>query len=301
MQRPILRKGQGPEERQGHADGLVRPVEWGRPRWNIRASISIVLAAVVSVVAFVGGLSSDDSDLGPESRFFLILSALMLLTAAFGCVFWWPRRGSPGVRTLRRGGLGAATEIRSRLSVFVALVAMVGCAAALAVGAAVEVFLFNNGIPWVSLVLALLGVPCVAFVVEVALGRLAVGALVLSPDGIRQRGWSFESYLPGCRSPGFGHWITATRRRGSRERRRRPGRVAARARCSGWTGSRKRRGSRSTRGATRSTRCCCTGSSSSIPATLRRGANSALRGRSRGSGERASALPADRSFGSLIL
>ncbi len=196
MQRPILRKGQGSEERQGHVDDLVRPEEWGRPTWNIRAAISIVLAAVVSVVALVGGLSSTGSRFGPESRFFLILSVLMLLTAAFGCVFWWPRRGSPGVRTLRRGGLGAATEVRSRMSVFVALVAMVGCAAALAVGAAVEVFLFNSGIPWVSLVLALLGVPCVAFVGEVALGRLAVGALVLSADGIRQRGWSFESYLP---------------------------------------------------------------------------------------------------------
>ncbi|HET8994239.1 MULTISPECIES: hypothetical protein [unclassified Rhodococcus (in: high G+C Gram-positive bacteria)] len=218
MQRPILRNGQGSGERQEYANGLVRPGEWGRPRWNVRAAISIVVAAVVSVLAFVGGLSSAGSGFGPESRFFLILSALMLLTAAFGCVLWWPRRGAPGVRTLRRGGLGAGTEVRSRMSVFVALVSMVGCAAALAVGAAVEVFLFNNGIPWVSLVLALLGVPCVAFVIEVALGRLAVGALVLSADGIRQRGWSFESYLPwmsvaGVQALDFGYpetWVEGT-------------------------------------------------------------------------------------------
>jgi hypothetical protein len=218
MQRPILRKGQDSADPQGHADDLVRPEEWGHPTWNIRAAISIVLALAVSVVAFLGGLSSAGSEFGPESRFFFILSLLMLLTAVFGCVFWWPGRGSPGVRTLRRGGLGAATEVRSRMSVFVSLVAMVGCAAALAVGAAVEVFLFNNGIPWVSLVLALLGVPCVAFVIEVALGRLSVGALVLSADGIRQRGWSFESYLPwmsvaGVRAVNYGYpetWVEGT-------------------------------------------------------------------------------------------
>ncbi|MEE2035329.1 hypothetical protein [Rhodococcus chondri] len=147
------------------------------------------------MTAFLESLAVARGGDGGEARFFLILAGLMLLTALFGATYWWPHRGKPGVRHVERGGRGF-TEVRSRISVFGLLVTMVGCAAALAIGAAVEVFLFNAGVPAVSLVLALLGLPCVLFVSEVLFGRIRPGGLLLGPDGIRVRGWTLEAYLP---------------------------------------------------------------------------------------------------------
>ncbi|WP_240794867.1 hypothetical protein [Rhodococcus zopfii] len=198
------------------ATALHRPSEWPAGSRHPRVTIAIVLAAAGFVLA-LWRAGTGDADSGAVTRFFLILAALMGLTALFGYVYWRPQRGEPGVRYVPFGA-GGATELRSRTWVFGLLVSMVGCGAALAVGAAVEVFVFSGGFPWVSPVLALLGVPCVAFVVEVLLGRIRGGSLLLGPDGIRQRGWTVESYLPwvsvaGVRADHHGYpetWVLGT-------------------------------------------------------------------------------------------
>jgi len=193
-----------------------RPPEWPADSFNRRVALAIGFAAVFFVLAlWRAGTAAAES--GAVTRFFLVLAALMGLTALFGYTYWRPQRGAPGVRFVPAGVAGT-TEVRSRRSVFGLLVAMVGCAAALAVGAAVEIFVFSSGFPWVSPVLALLGVPCVAFVVEVLLGHIRSGSLLLGPDGVRQRGWTVESYLPwvsvaGVRADHHGYpesWVLGT-------------------------------------------------------------------------------------------
>lgn len=193
-----------------------RPPEWPVGSWNRRVAAAIAISVVVAAAALWRAVVGS-GDSGAETRFFLILAALMGLTALFGYTYWRPRRGDPAVRFVQIGPTGA-TEVGARRSVFGLLVTMVGCGAALAVGAAVEVFVFSSGFPWVSAVLALLGVPCVAFVLEVLLGRIRRGALLLGPDGIRQRGWTVESYLPwvsvaGVRAVYHGYpetWVLGT-------------------------------------------------------------------------------------------
>lgn len=194
MPESTMEDGPGPTS-EAAVDVLARPEEWPPSGWNRRALAVIGASALVSVSALGRGLLLAWTDWGAPARFFLILAALMGLTVAFGATLWWPTRRRVAVRFLGDRTSGV-TEVRARRSVFAALVVMTGCASALAVGAAVEVFAFNTGVPWVGLALAVAGVPCVLFLVDVALGRVRAGSLVLGPDGIRQRGWAFESYLP---------------------------------------------------------------------------------------------------------
>lgn len=156
---------------------------------------AVVVATVAALAAGQQAWSAYGSGAGGEARFYVILAVLMLLTAAFGTAYWWPGRGGVAVRFLA-GRADGATEFRARAGLFVLLVVMVACAAALALGAAIEVLVYNEGLPAVSVVLAVLSVPCLAFLTEVARGRIRAGGLVLSPDGIRYRGWFVESYLP---------------------------------------------------------------------------------------------------------
>ena len=202
MRRTYVRRGE-----DGEADSIrtapERPPEWPTQKWNVPATVATGAAALTGLGALWGGLRAAESGAGGESRFFVILAVLMLLTALFGAVYWWPERREPKVRYTETSGRGT-TEVQSRTAVFLLLVAMVGCAAALSLGAAVEVLVTNGGVPLVSVVLATLGSVCVVFLGEVALGRIRAGGLTLGPDGIRHRGWFVESYLP---------WVSVARLR----------------------------------------------------------------------------------------
>src|SRR5690606_3857163 len=105
---------------------LERPPEWPQRQRNVRACAAIGTAAVVSVAALWEAWGAARDGLGAQSRFFLILAALMILTALFGFGYWWPRRGAPAVRSVARGGRNF-TEVRARASVFGLLVTMVTC------------------------------------------------------------------------------------------------------------------------------------------------------------------------------
>ena len=216
MRRTYVRRG-----RDGETDSTrvtpERPPEWPRQNWNAPAAVATGAAALVGLAALWGGSRAAAAGSGGEVRFFLILAVLMLLTATFGAVYWWPERREPKVRYTEAGGRGT-TEVQARRAVFLLLVTMVGCAAALSLGAAVEVSLTNGGFTLVSASLAVLGAVCVMFLAEVAFGRIRAGALTLGPDGIRHRGWFVESYLPwvsvaGLRAVHHGYpemWVEGT-------------------------------------------------------------------------------------------
>ncbi|MGW9565180.1 hypothetical protein [Prescottella equi] len=94
--------------------------------------------------------------------------------------------------------LGTATEIRQSRGVWTVLVAMTACCAVLTAGAAVEIYLSTqtSGVPGATVVFGALGALFGSFLVLVVLRLVRCGAVLLTPDGIRHRGWSFESYLP---------------------------------------------------------------------------------------------------------
>ena len=183
------------------------PNEWQHGTRNLHVYAAAGAAVLVAVFAAARGAGAWGDDSVGADRFYSILALLMLLTAAFGATFWWPagsggRRRSPSppsrtprVRYVETAGRGG-TEIGGRRPVFGLLLAMVLCGAFLSLGAAVEIVVGNEGLPLVALVLALVAGVCLAFLVEVALGRIRAGSLVLGPDGIRLRGWFVESYLP---------------------------------------------------------------------------------------------------------
>ncbi|AXY51477.1 hypothetical protein QM787_23380 [Rhodococcus ruber] len=185
----------GTDEDESASARMIRPEEWPPPKVNTRVAAAIVLAGVVILVSLWRAWDAGHAGAWAVMRFFLILSGLMALTALFGYVFWRPRRGDPEIRLVEAWGRGA-TEIRASGPVFHLMGAMTTSAALLSLGAAVEIVLFAPGVPWVSVLLAAFGLPCAAFVVEVLRGGIRRGALLLTPDGIRQRGWTIESYLP---------------------------------------------------------------------------------------------------------
>src|SRR5690606_24887813 len=182
------------------------PSEWQHGTRNRHVYAAAGAAAPVAIFAAARGAGAWGTDSVGADRFYSILAVLMLLTAAFGATFWWPagsrgRRRSPSppsrtprVRYVETAGRGG-TEIGGRRPVFGLLLAMVLCGTFLSLGAAVEIVVGNEGLPLVALVLALVAGVCLTFLVEVALGRIRAGSLVLGPDGIRLRGWFVESYL----------------------------------------------------------------------------------------------------------
>lgn len=211
MRRTVVRRGvRGLDARRD----AHRPPEWPRARYHPRVYTAVVCAVVAGVFALVRSWQSVGHTTLEEVRFYGLLAVLMLSTAAFGGTYWWPGRGEPAVGLVSRGGR-AATEVRSRLSVFVLFVLMLVFAVLLSLGAATEIALFNTGLPWVSVCLAIVALVCLLFLVEVALGRLRPGGLTLGPDGVRYRGWFVESYLPwmsvaGVRAVNHGYpetWI----------------------------------------------------------------------------------------------
>ncbi len=216
MRRTYVRRG-GDGETDSTRVTPERPPEWPRQNWNRPATVATGAAALVGFAALWGGSRAAAAGSGGEMRFFLILAVLMLLTSAFGAVYWWPERREPKVRYTEAGDRGA-TEVQARRAVFLLLVTMVGCAAALSLGAAVEVALTNGGLTLVSASLATLGALCAVFLAEVGFGRIRAGALTLGPDGIRYRGWFVESYLPwvsvaGLRAVHHGYpemWVEGT-------------------------------------------------------------------------------------------
>lgn len=109
---------------------------------------------------------------------------------------------------LRRSGAGtlataygddntSGVKIPYSIRVYVSYILTMGAIAAFFAIAAVHTFVGaeagSRGVGFVWSAVALL---FASFVVRVATGRFARGYLLVSPNGIHQRGWTFESFLP---------------------------------------------------------------------------------------------------------
>lgn len=179
------------------SDRLQHPVEWPRGTFSLREKLSIGLLAAIGCVAVfvgvVGGVEGQPAAL----RYGLAFGALFFLVAAFGAL-----KHSVGREPIRsfasNSGPQAATEIRQSRRLWAMLVAMTACCAILTVGPAVEIYLnpATSGVLGVAVIFGVLGLLFVSFLVLVVLRLVRPGAVLLTPDGIRHRGWSFDSYLP---------------------------------------------------------------------------------------------------------
>lgn len=160
--------------------------------------MSIALLATIGCVAVLVGIAGGLGGQPAALRYGLAYGCLLFLIAGFGVLV----RRTGDRETTRsipiESGQGAATEIRQSRRLWSVLVALTVCCAVLTVGPAIEIY-FNaptSGFPGASVIFGVLGALFVSFLVLVVLRLVRPGAVQLTPDGIRHRGWSFESYLP---------------------------------------------------------------------------------------------------------
>jgi hypothetical protein len=176
---------------------LTRPVEWPTPRTDARFVASAIAISVAILAAALIAVGSALEGNGAAARYCLLFLLLMVLTVIFGVVFRGSTHRGQDIRTSSIDG-APVTQVRYSALVFQLMAALMATMAALCGGGAVEIFLNTRGegFPGASIIFGAIGLFCGLYLVAVLTGRLQRGSLVLSPDGIRQRGWSFESYLP---------------------------------------------------------------------------------------------------------
>ncbi|RVW08235.1 hypothetical protein EGT67_17680 [Prescottella agglutinans] len=179
------------------SDQMQRPVEWPDNGISLREKMSVgLLAAIGCVAVFVGIVGGMEGQPG-ALRYGLAFGFLVFLVAAFGVV-----RHSGGRDAIRgvtiESGRRSATEIRQSRRLWTVLVAMTVCCTVLTAGPAIEIYLNapTSGVPGATVIFSVLGILFASFLVLVVSRLVRPGAVLLTPDGIRHRGWSFESYLP---------------------------------------------------------------------------------------------------------
>ncbi|MBM4478527.1 hypothetical protein GS456_25405 [Rhodococcus hoagii] len=179
------------------SDQLQHPAEWQGNGIALRERMSIGLLAAIGCVAVFVGIVGGVEDQLAALRYGLACGGLVFLVAAFGVL-----KHSGGRNSIRRitmeSSPQSATGIRQSRCLWNVLVAMTVCCAVVTVGPAVEIYLNapTSGVPGATVTFGAVGVLFVSFLVLVALRLVRPGAVLLTPDGIRHRGWSFESYLP---------------------------------------------------------------------------------------------------------
>ncbi|MFI6433216.1 hypothetical protein [Rhodococcus oryzae] len=194
--RPLV-GSQGTDGMQSSERYLTRPVEWPTPRTDARSVASAVVISVVVLVAALVSVGSALEGAGAAARYSLLFCLLMVLTMMFGMVFRGSTHRGQDIRTSSING-SAVTQIRYSALVFHLMTAMMATITALCGGGAIEIYLNTRGegFPGASVIFGAIGLFSASYLAAVLAGRLQRGSLMLSSDGIRQRGWSFESYLP---------------------------------------------------------------------------------------------------------
>jgi hypothetical protein len=169
----------------------------GRGQYSRRervAEVGIVSFTVIALLfAWVVARSGSH---GAAVKYFLMFALVMVFVLAFLPAARSQRQKLPAaIRTVVRNGM-PGTEIRYSARQLWVLVGTMGSFAVCCLTAAVELFIHQEaGFPGAAVVPGLFGLLFASFVVAVALGRIARGEIVLSAQGMTQRGWSFESRL----------------------------------------------------------------------------------------------------------
>ncbi|MFD4181986.1 hypothetical protein, partial [Rhodococcus sp. NPDC058514] len=176
---------------------LERPSEWRAVRLGWRVIASLALGGTVALVTFLVGIGCVVEGWFTAAAFVYLFFLLMVLAMVFGVVIRRTRHRGGDIRTIAVDGV-AVTQIRYSAMVFHLMTAMMAVLTALTGGGAIAIFLNTRGqgFPGASLIFGIFGLGCAGYLVAVMTGRLRRGSLMLSTEGIRQRGWSFESYFP---------------------------------------------------------------------------------------------------------
>ncbi|MFC7449668.1 hypothetical protein [Rhodococcus daqingensis] len=173
------------------------PPEWPEARYTIREKLAMAMMVGFGVIAVLVGLAGWAGGLPAALRYCIGFACLFFLIVATGVVIRGSEHRDADIRTVTVGAL-PATELRQSRRLWVLLVALMTCLTALSLGAAIEIYLNvpSSFVPGAALVFGLFGIFLATFLVVVAARLLRPGYIRLTRDGIRQRGWSFESYLP---------------------------------------------------------------------------------------------------------
>lgn len=177
---------------------VQQPAEWPRVGFSAREKISIAALFVIGCVAVLVGIAGGLGGQPAALRYGLAYACLVFLIAVFGVLVRRTGAREPIRSVSIESGQGGATEIRQSRHLWSVLVATIVCCTILTAVPAVEIYLNapTSGVPGASIVFGLLGALFVSFLVLVVFRLIRPGAVQLTPEGIRHRGWSFESYLP---------------------------------------------------------------------------------------------------------
>ncbi|KAA0022473.1 hypothetical protein [Antrihabitans cavernicola] len=176
------------------SENLRPPTEWppnpstARPISSIVGVLAFGLIAVfVAIVGWANGMPA-------AGRYGLLFAFFMFSTAVFA--YLYSIRTPTSIDDIHTSTDG--TVIRYSLPISGVLVLIIVVITIFCLGGAVEIFLATGGGSGSggAIIPGVFGIYLATFSVDLVSGRLKRGVVVLSPKGIRQRGWSFESYLP---------------------------------------------------------------------------------------------------------
>jgi hypothetical protein len=176
---------------------LPRPAEWPS-QGGLKEYSAVVLAASLGVVSVPIGFGFVAIGEPGGLKYALLFAVIFLLTALLG--YWTRFRRGGDLRTVRFDDK-PGTEVRYSSFAFWTQVVLIALLAAVFLLASVD---FHLGIPSgevtapqaAVVVFGLIGLVLASPLALVAAGRLRPGKLVLSPQGIYQRGMTFSSFLP---------------------------------------------------------------------------------------------------------
>ncbi|RZQ62692.1 hypothetical protein [Amycolatopsis suaedae] len=177
---------------------LPRPEEWPSTRVG-RVTAGLAFVLVLAVLAIPVGFGFVAAGIPGGLRYSLVFSAMLFFVAAYGYVTQLaPRRRNPDRVIALRNNNEPATEIRGSALIILLVFGTVSCLAVFFGMAAVDYFQAGPDVPAKQIPAGLCAVAALyfgSFPLLVLAGRIRPGHVVLTPNGIYQRGWTFSSQL----------------------------------------------------------------------------------------------------------
>ncbi|MEC3977962.1 hypothetical protein [Amycolatopsis sp. H20-H5] len=168
-------------------DSLPRPAEWP-PHSGARFLPAVVILSLFGLGALVAGFGFVGIGKPGGLKYGLLFALFFLLIAAYG---YYTRVRRPNGEV---GTTGVGTQVRYSGFAFVCLVGLMCCLTAIFLLAAVDYRL--GGTIGAAIVFGLIGLMLLSFPALVVAGRIKRGSVILSAQGVHQRGWTFSSFLP---------------------------------------------------------------------------------------------------------
>jgi len=170
------------------------PGEWKRSDSHPWSTVAAVALAVISGASLLFGVVLAAAGNPWGLLYSALFTVIMSLVAAFGVALRTRRRNLwSAIRTVSAGG-SPATEVSYSSRQFALLTALMASLASTCVIGSVHLII-AQGMSVAAALLAGVGFISATFPVDALFGRIRRGALLLSEQGVSQRGWSFESSL----------------------------------------------------------------------------------------------------------